>query len=97
DDVDLATKLGYVDQHDVHADPAAGDAGDLLLGREARRENEARQLLVAQAADLVLGRKARCNGPPLDLFDVDAATIVADLHHDAIALLLGDQPQRSSS
>ena len=35
----------------------------------------------------------RRHGPPLDTLDVDAATVVADLHDDAIALLLGDQPQ----
>jgi hypothetical protein len=58
-DVDLAAELGHVDQHDVHADPAAGDLGDLLLGRKAWVKNETRQLLVAHAADLVLGREAR--------------------------------------
>ncbi len=33
-------------------------------------------------------KRASCSS-----FDIDAATVVADLHDDAIALLLGDQPQ----
>ena len=52
--VDGAADLVDIVAHHVHADAAAGDAGDLGGGREAGREDELVDLRLRQLLDLGL-------------------------------------------
>ena len=49
-DVDPAAQRLDVAAHDVHADAAAGDVGDLLGGREARLEDQLMDVVGRRAA-----------------------------------------------
>ena len=94
--VDGAADLVDVGAHDVHADAAAGDAGDLLGGREAGREDELVNLRVGQLVDL--GFRSEPAGDRLgpDPLGGEAAAVVGDLDDDVAALVTGGQADRAA-
>ncbi len=80
--------------HDIHADAAAGDIGDLFGGREARREDESVDFLVAHPFELRLGRQPQLQRLFLDPRLVEATPVVADFDGDLAGLVRGGDPHR---
>ena len=61
--VDHAADLIHVGAHDVHADAAAGNAGHLRRGREARHEDEFLDLRLRHLLDFGLRTRDRGRSP----------------------------------
>ena len=91
-DVDGPADLVDVGAHHVHADAAAGDAGHLLGGREAGREDEALDLRFRHLLDLRLGGEAARDRGGLDPLGAQAGAVVGDLDQDVPALVAGAEP-----
>src|SRR5208282_6012638 len=76
--------------HDVHADAAAGNVGDLLGGGKAGQEDQVVDLLFAQhrvgADQAALARFLQ------HALGIDAGAVVLDLDDDAAAAMLGGEP-----
>ena len=91
--VDGAADLVDVVAHHVHADAAAGHAGDLCGGREAGREDEFVDLRFGHLLELGLGREPAARAPcALIRVGVEAAAVVGDLDDDVAALVIGGEP-----
>ena len=90
--VDRAADLLDIAAHDVHADAAAGNAGDLRRRREARRENEIADFRLRLGGELGFAGEALLDGLGLDAREVEAAAVVGDLDDDVAALVTGGQP-----
>jgi hypothetical protein len=95
--VDAAADLIDVVAHHVHADAAAGHAGDLCGGREAGRENELLDLGFRHLVELGLGDKPVGQSLFLDPLDVEAAAVIGDADDDMAAFVIGGQPDDSPS
>ena len=81
--------------HDIHADAAPRDIGDLFGGREARREDEAVDFLVAHPFELPPGRQPQFQRLFLDPRLVEPAPVVADLDGDLACLVRRGDPHSS--
>ena len=83
--------------HDVEPDAAAGDLGDLLLGREAGQEEEVEQLGLAEPTGHRGGGQPALDDLGAEPLEVDAAAVVGedDLEHPrAVAGLQADGRHR---
>ena len=90
--VDAAADLIDVVANHIHADAAAGHAGDLLGGREAGREDELLDLGFRHLVELGLGDEPVGQSLFLDPLDVEAAAVIGDADDDMPALVIGGQP-----
>ena len=90
--VDAAADLVDVVAHHVHADAAAGHAGDLLGGREAGREDELLDLGFRHLVELGLGRESIGQRLVPDPFGIEATAVVGHADDDMAALVIGGQP-----
>src|SRR5262249_54938144 len=88
-DIDEASDLIDVGAHHIHADAAAGDIGDLVRGRESRREDELLDLALGEVLGLRFRYQAVGNGFGLDPLDVEAASIVGNLDDDVATFVTG--------
>ena len=86
-DGDAAAEAADVRDDDVHADAAAGILRDLVIRREARREDEAEDLLVC-VVFLGLRQQPFLARLAHDFFAVHAAAVIANLDDDLAAFVL---------
>ncbi len=89
--VDGAADLVDIIAHHVHADAAAGYAGDRRGGRKAGHEDEFVNLGFRQLLDLGFGGEALRDRLGLDALGVEAAAVVGDLDDDMAAFVIGRQ------
>ena len=89
--VDGAADLIDVVAHHVHADAAAGHAGDCPGGREAGREDEFLDLRFRHLVELGLGGEALGQRLVADALDVEAAAVVGDVDDDVAAFVIGGE------
>ena len=75
--------------HDIEADTAARDAGDLVGGRELGKEDEPVDVLRRQVVDLGGSDEAAGQRLRLDALDVEAAAVVGDRDGDIPGLVGG--------
>jgi hypothetical protein len=78
----------------IHADAAAGHAGDLGSGREPRREDEFMDLRFGQLADLGRAGESLRHRLGFDALGIETAAIVGDLDDDLTAFLIRGQPNQ---
>lgn len=90
-DLDLPAELADTRLHHVHADAAAGDVGDLGLGREAGHEDQVQALVGTQARGGFCIDQALVAGDFAQALGVDAGTVVLDFDTDVVAFLLRGQ------
>ena len=93
--IDRAADLLDIAAHDVHADAAAGNAGDLRGGGEAGREDEIADLGVGFGRHLGFAGEALLDGLGADAREIEAAAVVGDLDDDVAALVAGGKPDRA--
>ena len=94
-DVDGAADLIDVGAHHVHADAAAGYAGDGRCGREARREDEFVDLRFGHLLQFGLGDETVLNRLGLDPLGVEATAVVGDADDDVAAFMIGGEADRA--
>src|SRR5690606_24249039 len=90
-DVDGAADLVDIVAHDVHANAAAGYAGDLDGGGKAGGEDEFVNLRLGELGDLLFRGQPLGNGLGLDPLGIEPAPVVGDLHDDEAAFVIGGQ------
>ena len=90
-DVDGAADLVDIGAHHVHADAAAGHAGDGGGGGEARREDELVDLGFRHLLQFGLGDETVGDRLGLDPLGVEAAAVVGDADDDVAAFMIGGQ------
>ena len=81
--------------HDVHADAAAGDFGDLFGRAESGAKDEVESLGFGEPRGFFRRRQAKFDGLCANLLRVDAATVVGDFDDDLVAVVIGVQPHDS--
>ncbi len=91
-DVDGAADLVDIVAHHIHADAAAGYAGDFGGGREAGCKYEFVDLRFRQLGDLGLGDEALGNRLGLDALGVETAAVIGDLNDNVAAFVIGRKP-----
>ncbi len=87
-DLDLPAQLTDARLHHVHADAAAGNVGDLLLGREPWQEHQVQAFLAAQAGGGFRIDQALLARLGAQFFRIDAGAIVLHFDADVVAFLL---------
>jgi hypothetical protein len=94
-DLDRPTDALDIGAHDIHADPAAGNRGHRLRGRQARLEDQCAALAGRQAA--AVGGVEQTGGDGLvdQPLAVDAAAVVDHVDHDLVARLAGRNGQQA--
>src|SRR5665647_1718004 len=90
--VNGAANLVDIVTHHIHADAAAGYAGDFGGGREPRRKYKFMDLRFRQLGDFGLGDEALRNRLGLDALGVEAAAIIGDLNDDVATFVIGRKP-----
>ncbi len=89
--IDGAADLLDVGAHHIHADAAAGYAGDRRGGRKTRREDQIADLGVRLAGHLGLVDKTLLDRLGADARQIEPAAVVGDLNDDVAALMAGRQ------
>src|SRR5690606_2089998 len=92
-DLDLAAQLADARLDHVHAHAAAGDVGDLGLGREARQEHQLQALVRAQARRGLRIDQALLARLGAQALRIDAGAVVLHLDGYVVAFLLRRQAQ----
>ena len=95
--IDRAADLLDIAAHDVHADAAAGNAGDLRGGGKAGREDEIANFAVGLGRHLGLAGKTALDRLGADAREIEAAAVVGDLDDDVTALVAGGEPDRATA
>src|SRR6476659_6246853 len=88
-DVDGTADLVDIGAHHVHADPAAGNAGDLGGRRKPRREDELVNLSFRRLLEFGLGDQAVGDRLGLDPLGVEPPAVVGDADDDVAAFVIG--------
>src|SRR5208337_4274968 len=96
-DVDGALEAVEDGAHNVHADAAAGDFGDLGSGAETGLENEIEDVLRVEALSVFGFQQAVVNGLVANEVEIDAAAIVADFDDHLCALMIGIEKNGAAS
>src|SRR4051812_33504057 len=88
---DLDCSLQAIDHrlHDVHANAASGDLGDLFGGAKAGVENKLQRFRLAQAISFLMRDDAALDRACDDLLYVNAVAVIADLYNHLVALVIG--------
>src|SRR2546423_216633 len=81
--------------HDIHADPASGNFGDLLGRAEAGTEDIIQGFGFRELGEFFRRRQPEFDGLGANLLDIDAASVVADFHDYLIPMVVGIQPNCS--
>src|SRR6516162_8404547 len=89
--IDRAADLLDIGAHHVHADAAAGNAGDRRSGGEARREDQIADLGIGLGGDFALDGETDLGGLGADARQIEATAVVGDLDDDVAALVAGGQ------
>ena len=94
--LDRAADLLDIAAHDVHADAAAGNAGDQRRGGKAGREDEIGDLVFGFARQIGLAGEPDLDRFGFDARGVEAAAVIGDFDDDMTALVTGGKPDRSA-
>ena len=94
-EVDGAADRVDIGLDDVHADAAAGDAGDGIGGREAGAEDEFVDLRVGHSVEIGLAGEPGLGGLAADPVGVETAPVIGDLDDDVAAFVIGGDGDRA--
>src|SRR3954464_6335949 len=81
--------------HDVHADPASGNLGDLFGSAKAGMEDKLQSFRLAQAISFLMRDDAALDRACNNFLYVDAIAVVTDLDHHLVPLVIGIQAERA--
>ncbi len=94
-DVDGAADLVDIGAHHVHADAAAGHAGNRSSSGKTRREDEPVDLRFGHLLKLGLGDQAIGDRLGFDLLGIEPAAVVGDADDYVTAFVIGRKPDRA--